>query len=119
MNLYVRVLINFVSGLTETLSQAGKVAQIVVQHSVNVVVQAWSDDRANPDQVIDQVTRDLRNLPLRVSSCLDQVLEAFHHPYFNVGRSRIQGEMFRGLECWVNELQDREGTIGCLTKVSS
>ncbi|KAH9968682.1 heterokaryon incompatibility protein Het-C-domain-containing protein [Russula dissimulans] len=70
---------------------AGKVAQIVVQHSANVVVQAWSDDRANPDQVIDQV------------------LEAFHHPYLNVGRSQIQDEMFRGLEGWLNGLHDREG----------
>lgn len=45
------------------------------------------------------------------------MLEAFHHPYFNVGRSRIQDDMFRTLERWVNELEDREHIIGALTKV--
>jgi len=59
----------------ESFSQAGKIAQIVVQYSVKLVVQAWFDNRVNPS--------------------LDQVLEAFHHPYFNVGRSKVQDEMFR------------------------
>ena len=47
------------------------------------------------------------------------MLEAFHHPYFNTGRSNIQNEMFRALERWVNDLEDREQTIEALTKVRS
>ena len=46
------------------------------------------------------------------------MLEAFHHPYFNVGRSSIQDEMFRAMGHWVNDLEDREHVIGALTKVS-
>jgi len=34
---------------------AGKIAKVVVGHSVNLIVQAWSDDR-NPDDVITQVS---------------------------------------------------------------
>ncbi|KAI9462276.1 heterokaryon incompatibility protein Het-C-domain-containing protein [Lactarius psammicola] len=77
---------------------AGKIAQVVVQYTVKLVVNAWSDNRSNPDRVIDQV------------------LEAFHHPYFNTGRSNIQNEMFRALERWVNDLEDREQTLEALTK---
>ncbi|KAI9511719.1 heterokaryon incompatibility protein Het-C-domain-containing protein [Russula earlei] len=79
---------------------AGKVAQVVVQYTVNIVVQAWSDDRANLDLIISEV------------------LEAFHHPYFNVGRSKIQDEMFRSLQRWVNDHPDRDGVIEALTKES-
>lgn len=50
-----------------------------------------------------------------MTSC--QVLEAFHHPYFNTGRSNIQNEMFRALERWVNDLEDREQILEALTKV--
>ena len=46
------------------------------------------------------------------------MLEAFHHPYFNVGRSGIQDEMFRALGRWVNDLEDREQVIGALSEVS-
>ncbi|KAF8273017.1 Het-C-domain-containing protein [Lactarius quietus] len=79
---------------------AGKIAQVVVQYTVKLIVDAWFDTRSNPDRVIDQV------------------LEAFHHPYFNTGRSNIQNEMFRALERWVNDLEDREQTIEALTKES-
>ncbi|KAI0274933.1 heterokaryon incompatibility Het-C [Gloeopeniophorella convolvens] len=78
---------------------AGKVAQVVVQHSVKSIVNAWFD-RSNPDQVIDQV------------------LESFHHPYYNVGRSQIQNAMFQTLERWVNELENRDEIIEALTKAS-
>ncbi|KAH9081787.1 Het-C-domain-containing protein [Lactarius deliciosus] len=77
---------------------AGKIAQVVVQYAVKLIVKAWSDNRSNPDRVIDQV------------------LEAFHHPYFNTGRSNIQNEMFGALERWVNDLEDREQTLEALTK---
>ncbi|KAH9004156.1 Het-C-domain-containing protein [Lactarius hatsudake] len=73
---------------------AGKIAQVVVQYAVKLIVKAWSDNRSNPDRV----------------------LEAFHHPYFNTGRSSIQNEMFGALERWVNDLEDREQTIEALTK---
>jgi hypothetical protein len=35
--------------------QAGRVAQVVVQYSVKLVVQAWFDNRVNPDETISQV----------------------------------------------------------------
>jgi hypothetical protein len=79
---------------------AGKIAQVIVQYTVKLIVNAWFDARSNPDQVIDQV------------------LEAFHHPYFNTGRSNIQNEMFRALERWVNGLEDREQTLEALTTES-
>ena len=41
--------------LTKTPSQAGKVAQVMVQHTVKLVVHAWFDNRVNPDEIISQV----------------------------------------------------------------
>jgi len=43
------------NGLTKALSKAGRVAQVMVQYAVNLVVQAWCDDRDNPDETISQV----------------------------------------------------------------
>ncbi|KAH9178845.1 Het-C-domain-containing protein [Lactarius sanguifluus] len=77
---------------------AGKIAQVVVQYTVKLIVNAWSDDQSDPNGVINQV------------------LEAFYHPYFNTGRSNIQNEMFGALERWVNDLEDREQTLEALTK---
>ncbi|KAF9039899.1 heterokaryon incompatibility Het-C [Panaeolus papilionaceus] len=79
---------------------AGKIAQIVVRHSVNLIVPAWSNNE-DPDQVIDQI------------------LEAFHHPYYNTGRSRIQDEMFDEMQRWFGGLGE-EGSlvIESLTKES-
>lgn len=34
---------------------AGKIAQVVVVHSVELIVQAWSDD-SDPNDVIDKVS---------------------------------------------------------------
>jgi len=81
---------------------AGKIAQIVVQHTVNLVVNAWFDDRRNPDQTIDMI------------------LEAFHHPYYADGRSRIQEEMLQGLQQWIQGLdgEEAENIIQALTKES-
>lgn len=80
---------------------AGKVAQIVVEHTVNLIVQAWFDD-SDTDRVIDQV------------------LEAFHHPYFNSGRSAIQNKMFEHMEQWIRGLGPDEATqtIEALSKES-
>ncbi|PPQ99587.1 hypothetical protein CVT24_005166 [Panaeolus cyanescens] len=79
---------------------AGKIAQIVVRHTVNLLVPAWSNDE-DPDQVIDQI------------------LEAFHHPYYATGRSQIQEQMFDEMQRWFGGLGE-EGAlvIESLTKES-
>lgn len=63
--------------------------------------QAWFDDSVNPDQLIDQI------------------LEAFHHPYYATGTSGIQAEMFEMMEKWITGLGDQEAqeTLQALTKV--
>ncbi|THH30634.1 hypothetical protein EUX98_g3548 [Antrodiella citrinella] len=78
---------------------AGKIALVVVRYSVDLIVRAWSED-LNPDQIIDQV------------------LEAFHHPYYATGRSNIQDDMFQEMEKWVEGLEDRQATMAQLTKES-
>ncbi|KAF8899167.1 heterokaryon incompatibility protein Het-C-domain-containing protein [Infundibulicybe gibba] len=80
---------------------AGKIAQLVVEHSVTLIVQAWSDD-SNPDDAINQI------------------LEAFHHPYYANGRSEIQRQMFDHMERWIGGLgpEVARETIQALTKDS-
>ncbi|KAK1218701.1 hypothetical protein PQX77_018600 [Marasmius sp. AFHP31] len=80
---------------------AGKIAKVVVTHSVQLIVQAWGDD-SDPNQVINTV------------------LEAFHHPYYADGNSRIQHEMFEELQKWFGALGPDVGeqTIQALTKDS-
>jgi hypothetical protein len=34
---------------------AGKIAQVVVENSVNLVVEAWGDHNKNDDEVVNQV----------------------------------------------------------------
>ncbi|KAJ7805214.1 Het-C-domain-containing protein, partial [Mycena olivaceomarginata] len=80
---------------------AGKIAILVVEHSVKLIVQAWSDN-SDPQQAVDVI------------------LEAFHHPYYATGRSSIQNSMFEELERWIGGLEGdvaRE-TIEALTKES-
>uniref|UniRef100_A0A8H7XZN1 Heterokaryon incompatibility Het-C n=1 Tax=Psilocybe cubensis TaxID=181762 RepID=A0A8H7XZN1_PSICU len=79
---------------------AGKIAQIVVENSVNLIVQAWSNDE-NPNRTIDKI------------------LEAFHHPYYATGRSEIQNRMFDHMERWIGELgDDADIILDSLTKES-
>ncbi|KAK7058606.1 hypothetical protein VNI00_002242 [Paramarasmius palmivorus] len=80
---------------------AGKIAQIVVIHTANLIVQAWGND-SDPDQVINQV------------------LEAFHHPYYATGNSQIQHQMFEAMQKWFGGLGPDEGgqVIEALTKES-
>ncbi|KAJ6623117.1 heterokaryon incompatibility protein Het-C-domain-containing protein [Mycena sp. CBHHK59/15] len=80
---------------------AGKIAQIVVEHSVKTIVQAWSDNN-NPNQAVDVI------------------LEAFHHPYYATGRSAIQNAMFQTMEQWLGGLGEDEAreTLNALTKES-
>jgi hypothetical protein len=50
-----------------------------------------------------------------------QILEAFHHPYFNIGNSQIQQEMFEEMERWIGSFGPEESgrIINALTKVSA
>ncbi|EJD42358.1 heterokaryon incompatibility Het-C [Auricularia subglabra TFB-10046 SS5] len=79
---------------------AGKIARVVVAHSVNHIVRAWSDPELDPDAVITVI------------------LEAFHHPYYATGRSAVQNEMMQELESWVNALDPElaQQTIDNLSK---
>ncbi|CAL1694230.1 unnamed protein product [Somion occarium] len=81
---------------------AGKIAQAVVQYSVQLLVESWFDDNVDPNQVIDQI------------------LEAFHHPYHATGQSRIQQQMFEEMEKWIGALgpEEAERTLQALTKES-
>ncbi|KAF9029991.1 Het-C-domain-containing protein [Hymenopellis radicata] len=79
---------------------AGKIAQLVVVHTVQLIVSAWADD-SDPDQVIDQA------------------LEAFHHPYYASGRSEIQRQMFDEMEKWIGGLgEEASDIVAKLTKQS-
>jgi len=80
---------------------AGKIAQLVVEYSVNLIVRAWSDS-SDPDSV------------------LDKILEAFHHPYYATGNSWIQTQMFEHMERWLGGLGPDEAgqVIERLTKQS-
>ncbi|KAG6879454.1 hypothetical protein C0992_002585, partial [Termitomyces sp. T32_za158] len=80
---------------------AGKIAQLVVENTVNLIVQAWAQDN-DPDEVINQI------------------LEAFHHPYYADGRSEIQRKMFDFMDRWIGGLGHEEAAeiIQRLTKDS-
>ncbi|EAU92260.1 heterokaryon incompatibility protein HET-C [Coprinopsis cinerea okayama7 len=80
---------------------AGKIAQIIVEHTVNHIVQAWYNDE-DPDSV------------------LNVILEAFHHPYYNTGNSEVQHKMFEHMQKWIGGLGPDEAaqTIEALTKES-
>ncbi|KAF9508911.1 hypothetical protein BS47DRAFT_1349872 [Hydnum rufescens UP504] len=81
---------------------AGKVAMVVVKHSVELIVNAWYDTRVPVDQVIDKV------------------LEAFHHPYYATGQSQVQRDMADEFHRWYEGMnaEDRTITLGRLTKQS-
>lgn len=80
---------------------AGKIAQLVVENSVGLIVEAWSNNE-NPDQV------------------LNKILEAFHHPYYNTGQSQIQHKMYNEMTKWLGGLGADESrqVIQALTKES-
>ncbi|CUA69646.1 hypothetical protein RSOLAG22IIIB_04023 [Rhizoctonia solani] len=81
---------------------AGKIAMVVVKHTVELVVEAWYDHN-----------RD-------VGATINQVMEAFHHPHYASGSSRVQNEMYDELTRWFGSLGESEGqqTIQLLTKES-
>ncbi|KAH8120007.1 Het-C-domain-containing protein [Phellopilus nigrolimitatus] len=80
---------------------AGKIAQKVVEYSVNLIVEAWFND-GNSNRVIDKI------------------LEAFHHPYYATGDSQIQNSMMDQMQRWIGGLgeDERRQTIEALTKES-
>ncbi|KAG6878317.1 hypothetical protein C0993_008914 [Termitomyces sp. T159_Od127] len=80
---------------------AGKIAQLVVENTVNLIVQAWAQNN-DPEEVINQI------------------LEAFHHPYYADGRSEIQRKMFDFMDRWIGGLGHEEAAeiIQRLTKDS-
>ncbi|KAL5534058.1 hypothetical protein ACEPAG_518 [Sanghuangporus baumii] len=80
---------------------AGKIAQVVVENTVNLIVQTWSDDE-NPDRAIDEI------------------LEAFHHPYYDTGNSQVQNAMMDQMQRWFGGLGGTEGQeiLQALTKES-
>ncbi|KAH7334385.1 heterokaryon incompatibility protein Het-C-domain-containing protein [Rhizoctonia solani] len=81
---------------------AGKIAMIVVRHTVQLIVEAWYDH--NKD----------------VGATINQVMEAFHHPHYASGNSQVQNEMYEELTRWFGGLGESEGqqTIQLLTKES-
>lgn len=80
---------------------AGKIALVVVKHTVELIVEAWYDHNKDVGQTINQV------------------MEAFHHPYYATGSSRVQNEMAQELSNWFNGLgSEGSQTLQLLTKES-
>ncbi|KAG8965531.1 hypothetical protein FRC03_000441 [Tulasnella sp. 419] len=80
---------------------AGKVAKVVVEHTVNVIVGCWWDESKNVDEAINKV------------------LEAFHHPHYATGSSEIQNAMYETFNKWFGSLgSDQNEVINRLSPVS-
>ncbi|KDQ14443.1 hypothetical protein BOTBODRAFT_110023 [Botryobasidium botryosum FD-172 SS1] len=81
---------------------AGRIAMIVVRHTVERVVRAWYD----PAVDVNQVSRE--------------ILDAFHHPYFARPDCVLQSEMFEYMQAWIEGMDevDRNRTLASLDKVS-
>ncbi|SPO36665.1 uncharacterized protein PSFLO_02136 [Pseudozyma flocculosa] len=63
---------------------AGRLAQIIVRHSVQQVVEAWDDDGIDPRQVADRI------------------VTALHHPDFVERPNPVQEDMLRFVDTWIN-----------------
>ncbi|KAH8117108.1 heterokaryon incompatibility Het-C [Phellopilus nigrolimitatus] len=79
---------------------AGRVAQVVVEHAVGLVVHAWYKDGDDPNGAIDEI------------------LEAFFHPYYATGTSKVQNAMLGAMQQWLDgfDPDDRELVLLGLTK---
>ncbi|TFK39740.1 heterokaryon incompatibility protein Het-C-domain-containing protein [Crucibulum laeve] len=77
---------------------AAKTAEVVVKDCVTKVTEAWKND-ADADPIIDQI------------------LEAFHHPYFPKRGSIVQANMMTEMEEYLKALGDtkKASLLGCLT----
>ncbi|KAF8514344.1 heterokaryon incompatibility protein Het-C-domain-containing protein [Hysterangium stoloniferum] len=78
----------------------GKVARVIVEYAVNLVVKAWCDERVDANAIIDKI------------------LESFHHPYFASATSEIQTKMMERMHQWLAGLDpaDAERALKGLTK---
>ena len=116
---------------------AGKIAQVVVRYSVNLIVNVCQGliarDEGDPNSFGRLGPMRVRTLTESSTKCVQsfvslpatsltrlaaQILQAFHHPYYNVGRSRIQEDMFREMEQWFSNAEDPQNILESLTKVS-
>ncbi|QRV83280.1 heterokaryon incompatibility protein Het-C protein [Ceratobasidium sp. AG-Ba] len=80
---------------------AGKIARVTVKHTVELVVQAWSDRNQDVGQTINHV------------------MEVFHHPYYATDNSQVQKDMADELGRWFNGLGvNSSRVIQSLTKQS-
>ncbi|KAL5511341.1 hypothetical protein ACEPAH_4557 [Sanghuangporus vaninii] len=81
---------------------AGRVAKIVVEHTVGLVIKAWYEDEQDIDHFINEV------------------LTTFYHPYFMSEKSKIQNQMINAMQAWLDEFQgeDRDSLLSSLTKQS-
>ncbi|WWD01562.1 hypothetical protein V866_008507 [Kwoniella sp. B9012] len=76
---------------------AGEIAQIVVEYTVKLVVQAW-DNNSMP---VEQVT--------------EPVLQALFHPDFHDGRSEIQKRMLDKMRNWIDTVHQKQEILNRLT----
>ncbi|KAK4047692.1 hypothetical protein OIV83_005200 [Microbotryomycetes sp. JL201] len=81
---------------------AGRIAQIIVEHTVKLVVKAWEETSKDPNAVAREV------------------LECLHHPYFYNDNSLIQREMGAYLKSWIDgqNAEDKRYILQALTKDS-
>ena len=64
---------------------AGQIAQIIVRHTVQAVVEAWDDEGINPREVADRVCT------------------ALHHPVYVADRpTPVQADMLKHVDVWIN-----------------
>ncbi|ORY92909.1 heterokaryon incompatibility Het-C [Leucosporidium creatinivorum] len=81
---------------------AGKIATIVVSHTVKAIVKAWENTSINANDVAHEV------------------LECFHHPNFYNDNSSVQREMGAYLKSWIEgqSPEDKAYILNALTKDS-
>ena len=81
---------------------AGRVAQIIVEHTVKLIVKAWENTSADPNAIAHEV------------------LECFHHPFWYNDNSSIQREMGAYLKSWIEgqSSEDKRYILSSLTKES-
>ncbi|GJJ09955.1 hypothetical protein Clacol_004179 [Clathrus columnatus] len=79
---------------------AGKVARVIVEHTVTLVVKAWCEERINPEETVDKI------------------LETIHHPFFATSNSQVQDKMMECMHTWFTSLapEDAQKVLEGLTK---
>ncbi|KAM0755942.1 Het-C-domain-containing protein [Meredithblackwellia eburnea MCA 4105] len=81
---------------------AGKIATIILTHTVKAVVNAWEHDNVDPNQVASDV------------------LTCFHHPYFFNTNSAVQRDMGAYVKSWIEGQKgdEKQYILNALTKQS-